>query len=254
MDVGGLFERVAAQVARNALGNINIPTKVTQNLPLIRSVISGDLDRIANSVLDSTIGADYAMRGLFPSGASRGRSQLIGGISMADAKAIFDQTSKIEYARKNLWHLQIEDLIPGKETPSNINLFATDVSYQPWTIAGDAVKIGMGYMDTLQGSERVEMSVSTLDDAVGNVKRWFEERASLIGHQDGTLGLPIEYLFRVTVTHSVIGAEAVGAELAKRDVYIMRAGSMQYEKSRSEQAMESLQMTFVQFDTFSDVV
>lgn len=254
MDIGGLFERVAAQVARNALGRINIPNQITQNLPIIRSVISGDLDRIANSILDSTIGADYAMRGLFPSGDAKGRSSLIGGITLADAKAIFDQTSKIEYARKNLFHLQIEDLVPGKESPGHINLFATEVSYAPWTITGDAVRIGTGYMDTVQAAERVEMRVTTMDDAAGSLKRWFEERAALIGHTDGTVGLPIDYLMRVTVTHAVIGAEAIGSQFAKKDIYIMRPGNIEYEKSRRDQAMEELQMTFVQFDTFSNVV
>jgi hypothetical protein len=254
MELGSLFERVSAQVARNAIGRIDVPNKITQNLPIIRSVISGDLDRIANSVLDSTIGADYAMRGLFPHGDFKGRSSLVGGISLADAKAIFDQTSKIEYARKNLFHLQIEDLKPSKESPAHINLFATDVGYSPWTITGDAVRIGTGYMDTVQGSEPVEMQVTTMDDAGGTIKRWFEERASLIGHADGTVGLPIEYLMRVTVTHAVIGSEAIGAQFAKKDVYIMRPGNIQFEKSRREQALEELQMTFVQFDTFSNVV
>lgn len=254
MDVGSLFERIAAQVARTAVGSVRLPNQVSQNLPLIRSVISGDLDRIGNSILDNVLGADYAMRGLFPLGDSKGRSSLVGGITLEDARAIFEQTRNIEYARKNLFHLQIEDLIPGKETPSNINMFATDVGYAPWTITGDAVRIGTGYMDTVQAAERVEMRVTTMDDAAGTLKRWFEERSQLIGHADGTVGLPIDYLMRITVTHAVIGEEAIGAQFAKKDVFIMRAGNIEYDKSRRAQEMEELQMNFVQFDTFSDVV
>lgn len=255
MDVGSLFERIAAQAARSAIGGLKLPNALTQNVPLIRSVISGDLDRIGNSILDSVIGADYAMRGLFPLGDFRGRSSLMGGITLDDARAIFEQTRKIEYARKNLFCIQIEDLNPSwQESPALINMFATDVSYAPWTITGDAVRIGTGYMDTVQAAERVEMRVTTMDDAAGSIKRWFEERAQLVGHPDGTVGLPIDYLMRITVTHAVIGADAIGAQNAKKDVYIMRPSNIEYEMSRRDQAMSELQMTFVQFDTFCNVV
>lgn len=254
MNVGSLFDRIAAQAARQVVGGLNLPNKLTQNMPMIRSVLSGDLDRIGNSVLDNAIGADYAVRGLFPLGDARGRSSLIGGITLSEAKTIFEQTRGIEYARKNLWRLEIEDLSPRQESPSLINLLATDVSYAPWTITGDAVRIGTGYMDTVQAAERVEMRVTTMDDAAGSLKKWFEERSLLIGHADGTIGLPVDYLVRVTVTHAVIGDNAIGAKSAKKDVFIMRPGNIEYDLSRRDQAMSELQMTFVQFDTFCNVV
>lgn len=255
MNVGSLFERIAAQAARSAIGGLKLPTALTKNVPLVRSVISGDIDRIGNSILDNVIGADYAMRGLFPLGDFRGRSSLIGGITLEEARAIFEQTRKIEYARKNLFCIQIEDLNPSwQESPALINMFATDVSYAPWTITGDAVRIGSGYMDTVQAAERVEMRVTTMDDAAGSLKKWFEERSLLIGHADGTIGLPVDYLVRVTVTHAVIGDNAIGAKSAKKDVFIMRPGNIEYDLSRRDQAMSELQMTFVQFDTFCNVV
>lgn len=251
-----IFEQVATQVYQQQKARVEAIPVVAKHLPLARALRDGDAASSVEAALRLLLADDKPGRN--PSAAAVTRPKplpLLGGITIKRAREIFEQYSATQFAKKNLWFLRIGDIKPlgGGYAPLDINLFATEVSYSPSTIVGDAVRIGSALFDNVQGSERVEIKVTTMDDTAGSVKRWFEERAARIAHQDGTFGLPIDYLLRVEITHACIGPEADGFRIAKTDKYVVRAGNIDYELSRRDDALQELSFSLVGFDTFTAI-
>jgi outer membrane lipoprotein SlyB len=182
-----------------------------------------------------------------------GKLQLLGGISLGEAERIASEALSTNYAKKNLWYLQLgewekED---GYEDISHaFNMFATDVSYAPRSITSEGKPIGMAVMDSISGAERAELRVTTYDDARGTIRGWFESKLSKVAHDDGTVGLPSEWLIKIHVFQSATD-EIGGALFGQfKDSYLMRPTSIEYELSRTEDGLQTIQMTFSQFDTF----
>jgi hypothetical protein len=212
--------------------------------PLARA-LRGD---IAGAVTDGMTG--------FLTGAlagALGKNRLLGGITLKEAARIHAEVQSTNYAKKNLWYLEIGDWNPegGFEDISHtFNMFATDVAYTPWTISSEGKAIGMGAIDVINGSERIEMRITTYDDTSGTIKRWFNGKCNAVAHPDGTLGLPVDYLVTINVVHSA--TDEIGGALfgSYKETYVMRPSSVEFELSRSEDGLQQLQMTFSQFDTF----
>lgn len=174
---------------------------------------------------------------------------LLGGLSLAEARAIHDELRAAQLARKNLFAINISDANPPGGGAANFNLFAIDASYSPCTLTGEKISIGSASMDKLTGSEAAELSITTMDDSVGTLKRWFDAKHAQAAHPDGTFGLPNDYLVSIEIFHATPTANAN----AYRFNAMMRTVAITHELSRREQAMQELQMTFTQFDTFSGV-
>lgn len=240
--MAGIFERISYQVAQKYLPKLAVPAKLNKFVPATRALLGGDLAGAANSVLDQLLGSAL---GFSLEGA---QSSLVGGITLAEARQRFDEFAAIDHAKKNLWHISVENLSAG--AAPDMNLFATEVSYAPIGLTGEAIRIGSGSFDKVDGSERVEMRITTLDDKDGTIKRWHADLTARAARPDGTFGLPIEYLVRITVTHAFID-EGVGN--AYVDTYVMRPGPMEYDHSRRDDALQELQFTMVQFDTFTSL-
>lgn len=243
-----VFERVAWKVAQEAAARGKLPSKVAKYLPSARKLLGGDIE---GAVLDALgiVDAGGGSIGRPRIGGSLARpSPLLGGINLKKVREIFEKSAGTEYAKKNLWFLSITDLKNNGGELVDHNLFATDVSYAPLTVVGEAVAIGSGSFDKVTGTERVSMRISTLDDSAGSIKNWFKERHDRMCRQNGLFGLPVDYLFRVEVTHAVISGGDVSAY---KDSFIMRAGTIEYELSRRDDALQELQMTFEQYDTFA---
>ncbi len=253
----GIFDRVIAGGTQYAIGQAKsvVPRDARKNLPLARKILTGDV----NGIIDFGLNEAFARLGLSgtngPDGSSTARysqSMLLGGITMREAKKIFDKASQITWAKKNLWNLRITNLKGA--TPMDVNLFAVDVSYPGFTVQGDKVLVGSGSFDVPTNSDAKEMRITTFDDLGGTMKQWFKERHSKMCHADGTFGLPVDYLFRVDVMHAVISDRALGANMAYVDTYFMRPGSLDNELSRREDGLVELAMSFVEFDTFAGLV
>ena len=240
--MAGIFERISYQVAQKYLPKLAIPAKLNKFVPAARSFLQGDLAGAANSLLDQFLGPALGFS------LEDSPSSLVGGITLAEARQRFDEFASIQHAKKNLWHISVENLSAG--TAPDVNLFATEVGYTPITINSEGVRIGSGSFAKVDGTERVEMRVTTYDDKDGTIKRWFADLASGLAKPDGTFGLPIEYLVRVTVTHAFID-EGVGN--AYVDTYVMQPGTIEYDHSRRDDALQELQFTLVQFDTFTSL-
>ncbi|WP_313453290.1 hypothetical protein [Stutzerimonas nitrititolerans] len=237
-----LFERLAYQVAQKHLPKLGVPAKVSKYVPAIRSVLQGDFAGAAGSVLDQLLGP------MLGSSIEGSPLALAGGITLAEARRMFEESANTVYAKKNLWHINATNVSAGMAP--NINLFATEVGYSPHTMTGEAVKIGSVWINKADGAERVEMRITTYDDAQGSVKQWFEDLRLRKCHLDGTFGLPSEYLVNFTITHASI---LEGVASAYTNTYTMEPGSIDFDLSRREDNLQELQMTFVQFDPFMNV-
>ncbi|ABO60616.1 hypothetical protein LA345_39015 (plasmid) [Burkholderia vietnamiensis] len=183
------------------------------------------------------------------------RNQLLGGITPYEAQQICAEVQATQYAKKNLFFVEILDFYPDQggtqgQSSGLFNLFATNISIGPLTISGEGRAIGAGVMDVIHGSERTEMRITTLDDSYGSIKRWFQTRCDLLAHSDGTFGVPADYLVQVRILHAAINDDVMQRYGGYEEKYIMRCGSLETELNRAEDGMQEIQMSFVQFDSF----
>lgn len=215
-------------------------------------------------VFDVSTGIDVLdnLAGLSRSAEDR-PTPLLGGLTPKAAMEQMRQLREARLARKNLWYVRVTDPNPPEEdyfrregvlaTPM-FDLFALDVSYGPSTLTGEKVAIGSAVLDKLTGSEAVEMTVTTMDDDRGTLKRWFEAKANQAARPDGTFGLPGEYCVNIEVVHAVPSPDVPVDRTPYKSHLRMRPQSIQYDLSRRDQAMQELQMAFSQFDTFAGVI
>jgi hypothetical protein len=240
-----LFENAGANAGRHSM---IVPEKYKENFAAVGELLSGNVEALVNRALDALIGK------YLPPNDRR----LVGGISLYDAREQFKAFMKTDWEKANLWHLSIEDLVPTVNSYNNINFFANSVSYSPITITGEAIAIGSGSYDKVTNSERVEMQITSKDDTNGTIKKWLKERAAILAQPDGTFGLPVDYLQRVSVLHAYVsedsdGASSGGIIRADVDTYIMRLGNIQYSKDRRTDELAEIQFSMVQFDTFTSI-
>lgn len=227
----GLFDRIsdslslprgAGEIAAIGQAKKFLPpgmgSLVNTGLNVGNKLLNGDLSGAALSFLDSGLLANYFPRvdGLAALAAYWATpTPLLGGITPAEAKAIFDTCSTTKYAKKNLFLIEITDLMPSNmdslvsrlmagDGASMFNLFATEVNYSPWTITGDKIRVGSSSIDSVHSLESVDLRVTTMDDSVGTIKKWFESKAAAATRRDGSVGVPIEYLVKVRILHSFI--------------------------------------------------
>jgi hypothetical protein len=183
------------------------------------------------------------------------RNPLLGGITPYEAQQICAQVQATQYAKKNLFFVEILDFYPDAggtqgQTSTLFNMFATNISIGPLTISGEGRAIGAAVMDVLHGTERTEMRITTYDDAYGSIKRWFQTRCELIARSDGTFGVPADYLVQVRILHAAVNDEVMSLYGGYEEKYVMRCGNLETELSRSEDGLQEIQMSFVQFDSF----
>lgn len=179
---------------------------------------------------------------------------LFGGLSPELAARLHEASRETQWAKKNLFIVEVTDLSPERESltggdgPGTFNFYAVDVGYAPYTLAGEKRRIGGAMQDGVVGNEPVELRITTLDDVSGTLKKWFERKASRVANQDGTVGLPAQYLVKVAVHHAFVVGASEGAYI---DTMLMRPANIEYDLSRRDDAMTELQMTFTQADTFA---
>jgi hypothetical protein len=180
---------------------------------------------------------------------------LMGGITPFAAQQIIADVQATNYAKKNLFFLEVLDYFPSQggtqqKISGLFNLFATNVSLSPYTVTGEAQAIGSANMDRVHGTERTELRITTYDDAYGSMKRWFETRVNLVANQDGTFGVPADYIVCIRILHAAINDEVMQKYGGFEQRFIMRPASLETELSRTENGLQEIQMTFSQFDTF----
>jgi hypothetical protein len=137
----------------------------------------------------------------------------------------------------------------GAIAANSFDLLAMDVSYGP-SLISDHVQVGSGFIDRPTGRNPTELSITTMDDEAGSLKRWFNGKMDQVALPDGTFGLPADYLVTIEIVHAIPSAEVPGYELAYSKTMRMRAQTLQVDLSRREQAVAELSMTWTQFDNW----
>ncbi|WP_321946577.1 hypothetical protein [Paraburkholderia sp. J10-1] len=185
----------------------------------------------------------------------RMRNPLLGGITPTEARRILDEVQATPYARRNLFYIEVQNCYGMAAAWPRIgadrfNLFVTGVSLTPRVISGEGRQIGSGSFDALHGTERLELRITTLDDAHGTVKRWFQGLLDQVARKDGTFGVPADYLVKIRILHAAINDETMKLFGGYQNKFVVRPTQMDTELSRAENALQELQLSFSQFDTF----
>lgn len=191
---------------------------------------------------------------------------LLGYLTPRQVYEIQSRVLEMYPTRKNVFCIRITDpnppgglgVVDGKHIPGLFDLLAIDVSYQPQTITGEKVPVGSAVMDRVTGTESVDIQITTIDDEIGTIKRWFKAKCDQIVNGDGTFNPPAGYLFNMEIVHAlpydhgvdpVLPSEVVKAAFS--DKFMVRAVSLQSELSRRDQSLQELQLNFTQFDTWA---
>ena len=275
--IGGALSSLNAQL--NAFTNVNPATAAMA--AQARSMASSAASQLANKYtpavvkrMDATMGAS-GYGGLLGGGTNSGNvldapgvttfsgvnglssgsvggirgfdgnpNPLLGGISMADARQIYQEARSTRFAKKNLFLIDVSSKLKG--SISNFNLFVTDIEYAPFTLTGEKRRVGSSVLDSVQSGEPVELRVTTLDDQAGTLKNWFQAHCMAAVAQDGTVGVPEQYVIKIVITHAFIKP----ASWAYTDTGLYRPANIEFSLSRREDALQEIQMSFSQLDTF----
>jgi len=240
-------------LVKNAVGRIAPQASGALDKALRGDLVGAGLDaarqteigRKLNSLLTGDLATNVLFNGL--------RNPLLGGITPFEAAQIVEEVQSTNYAKKNLYFIEIVDFTPGGgAAPSSglFNLFCTSVSIGGGNVIGEAYSVGSGAIDAVIGGERDEIRLTTLDDASGQMKRWFNLRKNFIVKPDGTFGVPADYLLQIRILHAALNDEVMALYGGYEDTYIVRPVSLETELSRGENGLQEIQMAFSQFDTF----
>jgi len=253
---GGALAQMGASLAGGAaqsLVNKYVPPQVQSFVntgdAAVHELMSGDWQGAAATVLGATMNAmTPRLSGLALQAAYWGRpTPLLGGLTPTAARAIYDQMRWQKLARKNLWLIEVSSALAGNFS-QRFNMFATDVEYSPYIVSGNKRQLGGAVSDGVQGCEATELRLTTLDDDQGTIKRWFAMHHAQVVAQDGTVGVPSSYAIKFKVVHAFITQDSRRG--GYEDIGLFRPANLDVSLSRREQAMEEIQMTFSQMDTF----
>ena len=232
----------------------NLQKIVNVGMGAADSILSGNYKEAGMKVISSGVLGQLfpGAQGILAQAAYWGTpTPLFGGVSPMDAKAIYDEIRAEKLSKKNLWLLEVSSSLSGGayNIPARFNMFATGLEYSPFLTEGDSVKVGGSNVGIVEGSGAVEMQITTLDDEVGSIKRWFAlHHAAAVG-RDGTVGEPGKYAIRIRIVHS-FAQETKGAYA---DVGLFRPESLAVSMSRREDDVTELQLSFAQLDSFMGV-
>ncbi|PAU79245.1 hypothetical protein [Halomonas salipaludis] len=242
---------IGAQAASRAMHS-HIPpgmrNTINAGAQAASQIAGGDIEGGILTALEAGLAGDR-LGNLLGGQASQGRywsaaNMLYGGITPSEAKRIYQEAVDAPRAKKNLYLLKVQSALAG-DFSHEFNLFCTDIDRGPSEVSGGKARAGSAQLDTLTQAEPVVLRMTTMDDRSGTLKRWFEAHVEATAHADGSFGVPAEYAIVISIQHAFVGD--IGAFTGR---LLCRAMSYEVGLSRREDAMEELQMTFTQLDTF----
>lgn len=247
----GLFDNISWQVGQKAASRLKVPSSIREKSTTISKALRGDISGVAGDVINRKFGLTPALGSFGSNIAPFGTAQqIIGGISIDEYRSVFEQANSTNYGKSNLWAISVVDLKPQENSDFNyVNFFATSVQYSALDGTGNAQKANSGFFDVPENQMPTEFQITTLDDVEGSIKRWFQERFDRCYRPDGTHGIPIEYLMLVEVQHCVVSGGS-GGDKAYVSRRVCRVGRMDHNLDRRDDAMEEVNFTLVQHDSF----
>jgi hypothetical protein len=211
------------------------------------------------AIAGQVYGAARALQEFFTGNATDIPLPLLGGISLNQARQLYNRAATTPYARKNFWILKFAPLDQSNPAASaDVNLLATEVSYGSTTLSSESRHFGSTFIDEIQASERTELKVTTLDDTYGTIKRWFNSLTDKVASNDGAYGVPYAYALRTYLTHGFVEGYDQGIALPSApgqpapyvDVLLLRPSTMEIELSRRDSGLQEVQLGFVEIDPF----
>jgi hypothetical protein len=204
---------------------------------------------------------------------------LLGGYSRKETQKQAQLAFKTAYAKNNLFLVRLFDKnYPYTKTitfnsenglPDSArhlwDLLAMGVSFNPIAITGDAVKLGMLQGDSIQQSERVEVRMTLLDTAQGDIKRYLSAKKKQMINKDATANPPSDYVLEMLIIHidqtigrTKIGGKYIGVydelELLEKNYtkhrYKVRVSTLDIDLNKREDSLQELQVTFTEVDPF----
>lgn len=175
-------------------------------------------------------------------------SEAFRGVSLTSVRDRMREQVAVKYAKKNLFVVSVSNSGANNTvivTPK-FNLFVIGVDYSPVTISGEKKNVGTAVIDTVTGTESIDLRLTCMDDQRGSVRKWFEQLAEKVAHSDGTAGVPADYMVQFTITHGAIDHDKRGFKFIGH----FRPVSLEISASRSDEALTELSLTFTQLDTF----
>lgn len=255
---GGLLVQAGASLVGNmaanaAVGLVNkhIPPSAQRaigtGVGMLSDLKSGNVIGAGLKLLDSGL-LDGVLSGQGGNGFMGRSNPLFGGITPARAKMLYENARGQEHAKKNLFLVEVESRLDGASVSEVFNMFVIGLDYEPFTVSGEKRKVGGSTVDTVTGGEPTDLSFTTLDDKEGTLKRWFSAHHAAASPKNGTVGVPEQYAIKFKIYHG--GVEARSARYV--DIGYYRPVKLGVSLSRSEDAMEQLEMSFTQIDTFME--
>lgn len=136
----------------------------------------------------------------------------------------------------------------GGGVTANFNMLATNVSYTPFSIESEQYNVGSAIIDGARSSQKAEISITTMDDEQGTIKKFFKQKASEIIHKDGTVGVLSDGLVQIRVLHAFVSDNTNQGGF--EETIICRPVSIDYDLDRRTDEMQEFTMRFEQTDTF----
>lgn len=136
----------------------------------------------------------------------------------------------------------------GGGITSNFNMLATEINYTPFSIEADQYNVGSAIIDGVKSAQQAEISITTMDDEQGTIKRFFKQQASAMIHKDGTVGVLLDGLVEIRVLHAFVSDNTNQGGF--EETIIARPIGIEYDFSRREDALQEFTMRFIQTDTF----
>lgn len=245
-DIGNAVIQSATREITNAIP-AETQRYINTGLDAVGMAANGDFEGLASLALSELSGHVGGFAGDVLGQLHHGGSMIHGGIQPADAVQLYREALAASHARKNLFLLRVSGPLQG-DISRVFNLFATDVERGPSEVSGSKVRAGSAQLDLLGQSEPVVLRITTMDDTNGTLKRWFEAQTLAVARADGTFGVPggpNGYALTITIQHAFAGGSGgfTGSVLCRPQSY-------EVGLSRRDNAVEELQMTFTQLDTF----
>lgn len=253
---GQALGAIGSNYAQNAVQNASnlISPQLAGGIGLgvggLGDVLNGDYNNLGVRLLNSGL-VDKFIPGIHGILAQarywRTPTPLYGGISPYDARNIHREMRSIPLCKKNLFLVEVSSLLFG-DVSKRFNMFTTEMEYSPQTLSGDKHKVGGATVDSITGSEPVELRITTLDDKAGFIKSWFKTHAYMAVGSDGTMNAPAYYAIKIKIVHGFI--TQASNDNGYQDIGWFRPGNIDISLSRRDDGLEELQMTFSQLDTF----
>lgn len=246
--------KVASQQATQ-LFNKYVPDTLRQKIDtgarVLGSAMKGDWESAGMAALEGGV-FDKLLGGLSAdanqAAIMRKRTPMLGGGSMSNTRDVMEKVLTAGHVHKNLFLLEVSSFREG-DASSLFNLFAVDVDYDPFNIAGDKQRVGGATVDRVNGQEAVEMRFTTFDNQAGELKKFWARHHAAAVARDGTVGVPANYAIRIKLMHGIVEGGAAPSS-AYADEGLFRVQTMSVSNSRREPGLQELQMTFSQLDSF----